>query len=149
VGLANAEVIKSSVLRWHRLVGLILSPLFDLLGYLTQVEIDLSMKEQFLDIVVVRRGDKPTDFSRLPKVYWEAFGELNLHNLISFKSYSESFNAESLEEFFGHLTNYRKQYEVDSDDINLYAIVYHYPRDLFRAYEGSDFLKTIKERNGD
>jgi len=33
---------------------------------------------------------------------------INEHKLISFKSASESFDTEALEEFFDHFTNYRK-----------------------------------------
>jgi len=133
-------------IKWHRLAGLVLQPLFDQLGCETQIEVDLSLKEQRVDIIVIQRKKGKVNFSQLPRVYWEIFAELNAHNLISIKSYSESFTAESLEEFYGHLTNYRKVNQVASEEVNLYAIVYHYPRDLFRAFEGSDFLTVIKEK---
>lgn len=87
---------------------MVLKPLFKLLGYFTQLEVDLSLKQQLLDILVIRREKIPPSDSGLPKIYWEAFDNLNEHNLISFKSFRESFNGEALEEFFGHLTNYRK-----------------------------------------
>ena len=133
-------------IKWHRLAGLVLQPLFDQLGCETEIEVDLSLKEQRVDIIVVQKEEGQVDFSQLPRVYWEVFADLNTHNLISIKSYSESFTAESLEEFYGHLTNYRKVKQVSWEQVNLYAIVYHYPRDLFRAFEGTEFLKVVKEK---
>jgi hypothetical protein len=63
---------------------------------------------------------------------------LNEHNLITFKSASESCDTEALEEFFGNFMSYRK--------INLYAIVYHYPRKLFKHFEDTNFLNNVKEK---
>lgn len=95
------------------------------LGYETEVEIDISMKSQLIDIICVRREKivKPT----LPPIYWEVFGALNEHNLFSFKSYSESFNGQSLEEFYGHLTNYCKVKGVKREAVNLYVLTSHFP----------------------
>jgi hypothetical protein len=120
----------------------VLAPLFRLLGYDTQLEVDVALQKQILDIIVVRKVAVTVDSSILPPIYWRAFDDLNIHNLISFKSYSESFNAEALEELFGHLTNYRKVNELSSNQINLYAIVNHYPQALFTEFEGTEFLKT-------
>lgn len=90
----------------HRIAGLALAPVLTRLGYATEVEVDVSFQRQLIDVTAVLRVQimQPT----LPPQYWQVFDELNEHNLISFKSYSESFNAQALEEFFGHLTNYCK-----------------------------------------
>lgn len=71
---------------------------------------------------------------------------LNEHDLISFKSDSESFNTEALEEFFGHFTNYRKINNLNCEKISLYAIVYHYPRKLFKHFKDTKFLNIVKEK---
>lgn len=136
----------SERIQWHRLAGLVLTPLFKQLGCETQLEVDVSLQKQLVDIIVVRKEKDVVDYSSLPPIYWQAFDDLNAHNLMTFKSYSESFNAEALEELYGHLTNYRKVNEVASGQINLYAIVHHYPRDFFRPFEGSEFLKTVKDK---
>ncbi|MCB0084580.1 MAG: hypothetical protein KDE47_26755, partial [Caldilineaceae bacterium] len=116
------------ILQYHRAAGLALTPVMQQLGYETEVEIDISMKSQLIDIICVRREKvvQPT----LPPIYWEVFGVLNEHNLFSFKSYSESFNGHSLEEFYGHLTNYCKVKGVNRDAVNLYVLTSHFPRNL-------------------
>lgn len=136
----NEEKVK-----WHRLGGMVLTPLFNLLGYATELEVDLSLKQQLLDILVVERDKIQPEKLHLPKIYWEAFDDFNEHNLISFKSFHESFNGFALMEFFGHVVNYNKSKEVPLDKINLYAISHHYPRDLFNPFEGTEFLKVIKK----
>jgi hypothetical protein len=138
--------MSSDRTQWHRLAGLVVAPLFRLLGYETQLEVDVALQKQLLDIIVVRKGRTAISPPSLPPSYWEAFDDLNEHNLISFKSYSESFNAEALEELFGHLTNYRKVNDLSSEQIHLYAIVNHYPKALFTEFEGTEFLKVVKEK---
>jgi hypothetical protein len=66
-------------------------------------------------------------------------------SVLTFKSYSESFNASVCEEFYGHFTNYKKINKLKSKQANLYAIVHHYPKKFLSPYEGTRFLKTIKE----
>ncbi len=129
---------------WHKLLGLVLSPLFEQLGYETRLEVDLSLKSHFIDIVVIRRVEVK-DFNQvIDRVYWEAFDDLNEHNLISFKSYSESFGSFEAEELLGHLINYCKQYDVSRKDVNLYAIVHHYPEQFLKPFIKTGFYKKIK-----
>ncbi|MEM7133933.1 MAG: hypothetical protein AAF702_46995 [Chloroflexota bacterium] len=125
MGMQQDDNNEDDSLRYHRIAGLAVTPIMDDLGCSTEVEIDLSMKSQFVDIVSVRREKivKPT----LPSIYWEVFGRLNEHNLFSFKSYSESFNGAALEEFYGHLTNYCKVREVRREQVNLYVLTNHFP----------------------
>lgn len=78
---------------WHRLMGLVLEPLFKLLGYQTCVEYDLSKKQQFIDLIVIENRGEASLPPELPEEFWSCFGTLNQYNLVSFKSYSESFNA--------------------------------------------------------
>jgi hypothetical protein len=83
--------------------------------------------------------------SGLPKIYWEAFGQLNEHNLISFKSFRESFNGKALMEFYGYLIAYHKENDVELEKINMYVMTHHFPRDLLGPARGTKFLTTIKE----
>ena len=111
---------------WHRLIGLILRPLFTAFGYETEIEVDLSVKEQFVDIIAVRKKQILMP-PKLGKEFWEIFANFNEHNLISFKSYSESFNVISVLEVTHYLISYCKMYQVKSEQVNLYAIIHHYP----------------------
>ncbi len=119
---------NEEILQYHRAAGLAIAPVMQQLGYETEVEIDISMKSQLIDIISVRREKIVTP--TLPPIYWQVFGALNEHNLFSFKSYSESFNGQSLEEFYGHLTNYCKVKEVKREAVNLYVLTSHFPQKL-------------------
>ena len=83
---------KEKRTKWHKLLAMILKPFFSQLGYELESEVDVSFKSQMIDIVVVKKKEIDVDPHILPLEYWEAFDELNEYNLISFKSYSESFN---------------------------------------------------------
>jgi len=113
---------------YHRIAGLALAPVLSRLGYTTEVEVDVSFQRQLIDIIAVQRVQQVAQ--TLPPIYWQVFDELNEHNLISFKSYSESFNGQALEEFYGHLTNYCKVRAIQRRVVNLYVITNHYPREL-------------------
>ncbi|MBF0100799.1 MAG: hypothetical protein HQK77_07830, partial [Desulfobacterales bacterium] len=132
-------------LNWHRLWGLMITPLFQRLGCEVTVEVDLAFQKQILDVVVVRKRKH----KKLPKLinpdYYEGFETLNEYNLISFKSFNEVFNHQALEEFYGHLTNYRKLNQIEKDGlINLYAVTHHLPDKLFKPYLNTPFLSVIK-----
>lgn len=50
---------------WHRMFGLSWMDFFHGLPVTVEVEKDLSLKQQYLDVVIVRRGDGPLPV-RLP-----------------------------------------------------------------------------------
>ncbi|MGK5092777.1 hypothetical protein WDW89_12280 [Deltaproteobacteria bacterium TL4] len=79
----------SKKIDWHRLMGLILQPMFERFGYETEVEVDLSFKKQLIDLTVVRKTSSSPQ-GTLPPEYLHPFEPLNDHNLISFKSHRES-----------------------------------------------------------
>src|SRR3989337_4485126 len=104
----DVDIIKMSKrTQWHRVLGLVLEPVFKELGYDVRIEDDLSLKKQIVDIVVIRKSKDLLKGTTLPKIFWEVFEDFNEHNLISFKSYSESFTSHACEELYGHLTNYK------------------------------------------
>ena len=109
---------------------------------------DVSQQEQLVDIVAVRRVEEiaPEESDDIPDIYWEVFENFNKYNLISFKSYSESFNGFSLMEFYGHFVNYCKTNDYKQTDVNLYAIVNHYPQYLLGPLKGTPFLIEVKEK---
>ncbi len=67
-------------------------------------EFDVTLRKQFLDIVVIRKREG--EFHRpLP----DGFGPLANHNLISFKSHQDAFDAWALQELVAYYVCYRKQ----------------------------------------
>jgi len=130
--------------QWHRLLVLLMTPLFKILGYETKAEVDLSIKKQLIDLMVLKK-DNEIDWSLLPKEFWEAFDNLKDYNLITFKTYSESLNRGAIEELYGHFTNYLKIEELERDKVNLYAVTQHYPRDLIKPFKKTKYLEVIKE----
>jgi hypothetical protein len=137
---------ESTRKQWHRLLGLILEPLFDRLGYETKIEYDLSRQQQFIDLIVVRKKGTPLQAQKLPKNYWQNFGQLNEHNLISFKSYSESFSGFSLAELLGHYVSYLKANRLKESQVNLYVIANHFPKKLLSPFKRAGFVNIVQPR---
>lgn len=120
--------------QWHRLFGLMVSDLFYGSAYEVEIEKDLSMRQQLLDVVVIERRHG----GQLPDPLPDGLEQLNGHNLMSYKSHHESFNAWAVKELIGHYVNYRKQESseaqlIPEEQINLYAITRRYPQGL-QAY---------------
>ncbi|MGK5094477.1 hypothetical protein WDW89_20995 [Deltaproteobacteria bacterium TL4] len=134
----------SKKIDWHRLMGLILQPMFERFGYETEVEVDLSFKKQLIDLTVVRKTSSSPQ-GTLPAEYLHPFEPLNDHNLISFKSHRESFIGVSLEELYGHASNYRKKHQLAQQQVNLYALVHHEPVQLLKSFRGTEFLVEIRK----
>src|SRR5580658_7344100 len=96
---------------WHRLFGLQWMDFFHGLPVDVEMEKDLSLKQQFLDIVIIRKEE--TVLPRLP----DGFEDLARHNLITFKSYQETLDGWALNELVGHYVNYRKQCSPSMQDL--------------------------------
>lgn len=89
-------------MNWHRMFGLVMTDFFTGSPYKVELELDLSKQKQFLDVVVIRK--EPGTFQgRLP----DGLENMADHNLISFKSHQESFDAWAMKELIGHYVNYR------------------------------------------
>ena len=68
------------MLNWHRLFGLFLIDYFTDSPYVVELEKDLSIKQQFLDVVVLRKG--PGRFQgQLP----DGLDNLAAHNLLTYR----------------------------------------------------------------
>src|SRR5437868_5719457 len=89
----------------HRLFGLSWIDFFRGTTVDVQTELDLSLKHQFLDVVIVRKNAEP-----IPRRMPDGFEELVEHNLITFKSHREALDDWALMEMIGHYVNYRKQF---------------------------------------
>src|SRR5947208_5420594 len=97
------------------------------------MEKDLSLKQQLLDVVLIRKGPGALP-CRLP----DGFEDLAAHNLVSFKSYKEALDGWALNELVGHYVNYRKQVSPSMQDLlpetdfRLFAVSVRFPQGLAR-----------------
>jgi len=95
---------------WHRWLGILLTDLFVGRPWSVAMEEELSLKSQRLDILIIeRRGaagvtPDPEAVNDLP----DGLDNLAAHNLLSYKSAAEPFNAWALEELISHYVTYRK-----------------------------------------
>jgi hypothetical protein len=116
---------------WHRLFGLLLTDLFSGSPFVVEVEADLSVQQQLLDVVIVRRG-RGRFSGRLP----DGLEGLLAHNLITFKSHREALDGWAMKELVGHYVAYRKLVSrapsnlLAEDQFRLYAVTARYPHNL-------------------
>jgi len=112
---------------WHHLFGLGLTDFFTGSCYEVKIEIDLSLKKQRLDVLIVEQESgnrilEPPD----------GLENLARHNLMSYKSFQQALNAWTLDELLGHYVNYRKQKSpsfeklLPAEEFGLYAVSAHY-----------------------
>ena len=113
----NREVLRN----WHRLFGLLRMDFFTDSPFTVDVEHDLSAQQQFLDVVILRRGRGRLTL-RLP----DGLDGLARHNLVTFKSFREALDAWALKELIGHYVAYRKLVSPSPSDL--------LPEDHFRLY---------------
>jgi hypothetical protein len=140
---------------WHQLFGLSLVDFFRGMPVSVELEKDLSLKQQLLDVVLIRKEAGPLP-CRLP----DGFEELAAHNLISFKSYQEALDGWTLSELVGHYVNYRKQASpsmkdlLPETDFRLFAVSVRSPQALAKqvtlipvqpgVYEAHHFTGPIR-----
>lgn len=140
---------------WHRLFGLSLADFFSGMPVSVEFEKDLSLKQQRLDVVIIRKEAAPLT-RRLP----DGFEDLAAHNLVTFKSYQEALDGWALNELVGHYVNYRKQISPTMDDLlsetdfQLFAVCVRFPQGLTKqttltpvrpgVYEARHFTGTIR-----
>jgi hypothetical protein len=96
----------------HRLFGLSRIDFFQGTPVAVETELDLSLKQQFIDLVLIRKGPGP-----LPRPLPDGFEDLAAHNLLTFKSHQEALDAWALWELIGHFVNYRKQASPSLHDL--------------------------------
>jgi hypothetical protein len=99
--------------------------------FTVEVERDLSEQQQFLDVVILRRG-RGRFAGRLP----DGLDDLAAHNLITFKSHWEVLDAWAMKELVGHYVAYRKLISVSpsgllsEDHFRLYGVCARFPQNL-------------------
>jgi hypothetical protein len=116
---------------WHRLFGLLLTDFFSGSPFSVEVECDLSVQQQLLDVLIVRRGQGQFA-GRLP----DGLEGLRPHNLLTFKSHHEALDGWALKELNGADVAYRKLVSpspselLPDDQFGLYAVCARFPHNL-------------------
>ena len=116
---------------WHRLFGLSWMDFFRGLPVSVEMEKDLSLKQQRLDLVILRK-----ESAALPCRLPDGFEDLAAYNLITFKSYQEALDGWALNELLGHYVSYRKQVSpsmqklLPEEDFRLFAVSVRFPHQL-------------------
>ncbi len=132
------------ITNWHRLFGIFLTDFFTGTPYTVELEKDLSLQQQYLDVVILHKEQGEFQ-GKLP----DGLENLNQHNLISYKSMHESFDAWALQELIGHYVNYRKQLAGDSlldeNEFNLYAVSTRFPQKLSNQLDFTEIKQGVYE----
>jgi hypothetical protein len=89
--------------QYHRIFGLSWLDFLEGTGVEVRTELDLAIKSQVLDIVIIRRNNLA-----IPRQLPDGFETLATHNLITFKSFQQSLDLWTLHELVGHYVNYCK-----------------------------------------
>ena len=140
---------------WHRLFGLSWMDFFRGMPVTVEMEKDLSLKQQWLDVILIRKTAAALG-CRLP----DGFDDLATYNLVTFKSYQEALDGWTLSELIGHYVNYRKQISpsmqelLPETDFRLFAVSVRFPQGLARqvaltpiqpgVYEVRHFTGTLR-----
>jgi len=113
---------------FHRLFGLSWIDFFEGTDIEVETEVDLSIKQQFLDLIIVHKGLGP-----IPRQLPDGFESLARYNLVTFKSYQEALDAFTIWEPVGHFVNYRKRISPSFQELRplsdflLFAVSARYP----------------------
>src|SRR5438874_9002415 len=124
-------VERESLRDWHRLFGLLLTDFFSGSTFVVEVERDLSVQQQLLDVVIVRRS-RGHFVGRLP----DGLEGLRPHNLMTFKSHHEALDGWAMKELVGLDVAYRKLVSpspselLPGDQFGLYAVTARFPHKL-------------------
>ncbi len=116
---------------FHRVFGLSWSDFFHDLPMTVEREVDLSLKQQLVDLVLVRQGTEP-----ITRPLPDGFEDLAAHNLVTFKSYQEALTEWSIWELIHYWVGYRKQVSpalwnlLPETNFRLFAVCVRYPQNL-------------------
>ncbi len=117
----------------HRLFDLSWMDFFHDTAMGVVAEMDLSLKKQFIDLVLIRKGPGP-----IPRRLPDGFEDLAKHNLVTFKSYQEALDGWALCELIAHYVNYRKQSSpslqslLPESEYRLFGVCARHPHNLMQ-----------------
>ena len=116
---------------WHRILGMALTQYLAGTGWKVDVEVDLSLQQQRLDTVILRRSQNA------PEPQWpDGFGTPANYNLLTFKALQDPLNPWALKELAAHGVSYRKWISRDLPELlpeehfRLLAASMRFPRNL-------------------
>ncbi len=119
------------IVAWHRIFGMALTQYLAGSAWQVEVEVDLSLRQQRLDVVILRRAADG------PQPHWpDGFGAPAAYNLLTFKALQDPLDDWALKELAAHGVNYRKLVSPDPDrllpeaDFRLLAASMRFPRAL-------------------
>jgi hypothetical protein len=130
----------------HRLFGLSWIDFFQGTTVSVKTEMDLSLKQQFVDLVLIHCGPGP-----IPRPLPDGFDDLAAHNLLTFKSHQEALDGWALCELIGHYVNYRNQAGASLQDLlpetdfRLYAVCVRFPHNLGQRVELTPLREGVYE----
>jgi len=119
------------MLALHRIFGLALTDYFTDSPYRVDTEKDLSVKQQYLDVVIIEQ-EAGRPMPELP----DGLDNIGQHNLATYKSSHQALDSWGLDELLGHFVNYRKQISpsleklLPVEDFRLYAVCTREPEKL-------------------
>ncbi len=128
---------------WHRIFGVTLTDFFTDTKYKVELEKNLSLQQQFLDVIIIEQESG----GRIPEEVPDGLENLSRHNLLTYKSIHQPLDGWTLDELIGHYVNYRKQISSSSDkllpveDFRLFAVCTRYPQKLAEEVQ----LQFVKE----
>jgi hypothetical protein len=131
VNLAMTFIKAWGLMEWHHLFGLTLKDFFTDSAYRVELEKDLSLEQQFLDVVIIEQH-AGLPVPELP----DGLENLARHNLLTYKSIRQPLTGWTLDELIGHYANYRKQISpsfkklLPVEDFRLYAVTTREPEKL-------------------
>ncbi len=128
---------------WHRLLAIALTDYFTDTAYQVESEKDLSVIQQFLDILIIRRFE-----GYLPEESADGLEELAEHNLMTYKSHQEALDGWAMNELVGHYVSYRKSVSpknkfVPEECFRLYAVSTRFPKNLSVSVTLKEYKKGI------
>ena len=116
---------------WHRIFGMALTQYFAGSGWKVDVEVDLSLQQQRLDLVILRRVG-----AAAPVAWPDGFGTPAEYNLLTFKALKDPLSAYAMKELAAHSVNYRKLVSPNLDrllpeeNFRMVAVSMQFPRGL-------------------
>ena len=119
------------MMEWHRSFGLALTDYFTDSAYRIELEKELSLKQQFVDVVIIEQ-----EANRPLQEPPDGLENLGRHNLMTYKSVREPLTGWTMDELVGHFVNYRKQISpswekpLPIEDFRLYAVCTRWPEKL-------------------
>jgi hypothetical protein len=133
---------------WHRLFEVVWWDLCRGTALDAEAEQDLSLKQQFLDLTLIRKGPGP-----LPEPLPDGFEDLADFNAVTFKSSEEALDWWAMCELIGHFVNLRKQFSESMQDLlpassfRLFAVAVRYPRDLAAVVQLTEVQPGVYDLN--